>query len=308
MAGERFHAFDSLRAAAMLLGIFFHASLAYVDPPQTYWIVQDESRSLGFGAFAWASHSFRMQLFFVMAGFFARLLLDRYGARRFARHRMVRVALPFGVGILLDNAIQQSFLHFTFAAGVVIPDSVATARSAALPLSASNYLQHFSLGIYWFLEYLLCFSMIAWVWRWAPPSASVARIHGALDRSFASLVRSAWKPWLLAVPTAALLSFDDQWGVGSPAGLLPQALWLGYYGLFFAFGWALNRYPDLLGDLTGTGNRDGALAIGVGAIALGGAVATPTPRPAAVRQMRSNLRRSFRVSSFALQLRNAGAR
>ena len=37
----------------------------------------------------------------------------------------------------------------------------------------------------------------------------------------------------------------------------------------------------------------------------GGAVATPAPRPSALRQMRSNLRRAFRVSSFAMQLRKA---
>jgi len=42
--------------------------------------------------------------------------------------------------------------------------------------------------------------------------------------------------------------------------------------------------------------------------AFGGAVATPEPRPSAVRQMRTNLRRSFRVSSFALQLRDAEQR
>ena len=42
--------------------------------------------------------------------------------------------------------------------------------------------------------------------------------------------------------------------------------------------------------------------------AYGGAVAATTPRPSAVRQMRTNLRRSFRVSSFAMELRNAELR
>lgn len=37
----------------------------------------------------------------------------------------------------------------------------------------------------------------------------------------------------------------------------------------------------------------------------GGAGGAPTLRPSALRQMRTNLRRSFRVSSFAMQLRNA---
>ncbi len=42
--------------------------------------------------------------------------------------------------------------------------------------------------------------------------------------------------------------------------------------------------------------------------ALGGAATTPAPRPSEVRRMRTDLRRSFRVSSFALRLRGAGAR
>jgi DNA-binding PadR family transcriptional regulator len=42
--------------------------------------------------------------------------------------------------------------------------------------------------------------------------------------------------------------------------------------------------------------------------AYGGAVEATRPRPSAVRKMRTNLRRSFRVSSFAMQLRNAELR
>ena len=42
--------------------------------------------------------------------------------------------------------------------------------------------------------------------------------------------------------------------------------------------------------------------------AYGGAVAATPPRPSAVRQMRTNLRRAFRVSSFAMELRNAELR
>ena len=47
---ERYHAFDALRAGAMLLGIFFHASLAYIEPNPASWIVQDTERSIGFAA------------------------------------------------------------------------------------------------------------------------------------------------------------------------------------------------------------------------------------------------------------------
>ena len=42
--------------------------------------------------------------------------------------------------------------------------------------------------------------------------------------------------------------------------------------------------------------------------AIGGPATAPDPDSSAVRQMRTNLRRAFRVSAFARQLRDAGAR
>ncbi|MCZ6784202.1 MAG: acyltransferase family protein [Proteobacteria bacterium] len=288
-ADERFHAFDSLRAAAMLLGIFFHASLAYVDPPLSFWVVQDESRHLGFGVFAWVSHSFRMQLFFVIAGFFARLVFHRYGSWRYTRHRAVRLALPFIVGVLLNNAIQGSFFHYTYAAGLVVPDAAEMAAAAAQPFGWASYFDHFSLGVYWFLEYLICFSAAALATL--ALGARTRRYRGtaggaALDRRLAALVRSPWKPGWLAMPHAALLYWTGEWGVGSPAGILPELVWLLYYGSFFGFGWALHRQPALLGDLRKGTGRDLFCALVVGAAALGisvaGYVGEP-PAPAVLR-------------------------
>ena len=278
----RFYAFDSLRAAAMLLGIFFHASLAYVDPPLPFWVVQDQSRHAAFGIFAWASHSFRMQLFFVMAGFFARLVFHRYGPTRYARHRAVRLAVPFAVGVIADNAIQQSFFHYTFAAGLVVPDAAELAHQAAEPLSWAGYLTHFKLGIYWFLEYLIVFSVAALALAWPSRVASglgAAPWGASFDRRVAVLVRSPWKSLWLAAPAAALLYTTDEWGVGSPAGLLPEIVWLLYYGIFFGFGWALHRQPALLEWLQRGARRDLVAALGVAPLALGCSVVGYTGAP-----------------------------
>lgn len=269
----RYHALDSLRAAAMLLGVFFHASLAYVDPPQTYWVVQDERRQLAFGVFAWASHSFRMQVFFVMAGFFARLLYERYGPRRFASHRAVRILLPFAVGVLLDNAIQLAAFHHAYVTGLFVPHAADMAAIAALPPDGATYLQHFRLGIYWFLEYLLVFSigvlLIGPITRWA----SAGRFRARIERGFESLIDSPWRAFALAVPHAVLLRLLGAWGVGSPQRVLPEPLWVLYYGIFFVVGWAFHRQPRALNDLQLCFRRDLLTAIPVGALALGGGVA-----------------------------------
>ncbi|MBW2314363.1 MAG: acyltransferase family protein [Deltaproteobacteria bacterium] len=269
-APERYHAFDALRASAMLLGVFFHASLAYVEPVQPYWIVQDANRSLAFGAFAWASHSFRMQTFFAMSGFFARLLCQRRGARAFARHRTLRILLPFTVGVALDNLIQQSFLSWAHASSLFTPHALEMATIAGETLSPASYVRNFRLGVYWFLEYLAVLSLVVWLCSfWRPPtdppegrSPSLTRLLGSRSRAF-----------LLALPHAALLWPMEPWGVGSPTGLLPELSWLAYYGLFFAFGWFLHLHRDQLTDLVSGWRRDLTLAAPVGAAALAGAVA-----------------------------------
>ena len=271
----RYDAFDALRGGAMLLGIFFHASLAYIGPVQSFWIVQDTSHNLGFGAFAWASHSFRMQTFFAMSGFFARLLGERRGASAFARHRALRIAVPFAIGVMLDNLIQQSFLSWAHASSFFTPHAAGLAAVAAEPLSAGSYVRNFNLGVYWFLEYLGVFSLAAWVCvlRGVPSPAECTPRRDALERALRSLLDSRSRAFVLAVPHTALLLSMQPWGVGSPAGLLPEGVWLAYYGVFFALGWYLHVRRDGLVELLSGWRSDLALALPVGALALSGAVA-----------------------------------
>src|SRR5262249_39082257 len=62
------------------------------------WAVQDVSTSPLVTMFMTASHSFRMETFFLLAGFFSHLTLHRKGAAEFVRSRVLRIAVPFVVG------------------------------------------------------------------------------------------------------------------------------------------------------------------------------------------------------------------
>ncbi|MFK7960666.1 MAG: acyltransferase family protein [Phycisphaerales bacterium] len=91
----RRHDLDALRAAAMLLGIVLHGLLAFVDVP---WPVQDIERVPWLGLpLAWI-HGFRMQLFFLISGFFTAMLWRRRGLGGLLRHRGKRIGLPFALG------------------------------------------------------------------------------------------------------------------------------------------------------------------------------------------------------------------
>ena len=58
---------DALRAAAMLLGIVYHAALSFSLGEG--WLVQDPKQSRALYVFQAFVHGFRMQLFMLLSGF-----------------------------------------------------------------------------------------------------------------------------------------------------------------------------------------------------------------------------------------------
>ena len=90
---DRLHALDGLRAFALFLGIYFHASLSFM-PGVEQWVVTDTSTSGAIWIVSGFSHLFRMSLFFFIAGYFARLVYHRKGFVYFVRDRAKRIALP----------------------------------------------------------------------------------------------------------------------------------------------------------------------------------------------------------------------
>ena len=78
----------------MLLGIVIHASIPYFFPKgNSLWPVDDE-QSLVLWVVYESIHVWRMPAFFLLAGFFAHLLLERRTTRAFIRNRIERIAVP----------------------------------------------------------------------------------------------------------------------------------------------------------------------------------------------------------------------
>jgi hypothetical protein len=95
----RYHALDRVRATAMLLGVVYHSLMfrmfvgaATPGPPGMG----------GRGADAYFQdwlHSFRMPLFFLISGFFGRMMLEKYGTGRYLRKRWSRIGVPLVLGM-----------------------------------------------------------------------------------------------------------------------------------------------------------------------------------------------------------------
>ena len=76
---ERYHGLDFVRAVAMMLGVVLHISMFFRDDFPHHWLA-GEYRGDAINTFlVKAIHFFRMQLFMLLAGFFAELVLQKKG-------------------------------------------------------------------------------------------------------------------------------------------------------------------------------------------------------------------------------------
>jgi len=230
----RFHYMDNLRALAMLSGVLFHAALAYSPLAHDYVPTADRGQSDAVDACIWFLHLFRMPLFFVVAGFFAALLVARRGMGGLFRNRVRRIALPFVVfWPLVYLALDRGTMHA--AATVRHPSPLLAlirkyAQAHGLPeqLPGTSHL--------WFLYYLMFFYVLAWSAR----NFELARLGRFLPR-----LHPAWLLGLLPlvlVPSLASVSAPNP----APESFFPQFWAFGFYGPFFACGYLLHAHEGVI--------------------------------------------------------------
>ena len=239
---------DGLRAGTMIVGIFFHAALSFMDSPIFSWPVQDRSHHWLVDLAVWAVRGFSMQVFFLVAGFFAHLLYHRYGPLAFVRQRLVRIGVPFVAGVLL----LVPAIHCVWIYGVYKSSIIGANLTAWQAISG-----HFGSGEYfrtlgpvhlWFLYYLMFF-YAGMMLGMAVMGRLVRRpALEQVDRAFRWIVRTPWVPVIMAVPTTVVFYKMKGPSMGDHPSVtfVPDLSLLLYYGLFFGFGWLLNRQPEIL--------------------------------------------------------------
>jgi fucose 4-O-acetylase-like acetyltransferase len=173
LAASRDHALDALRAFAMLLGIGIHGLLAYTTEPVPFWCAHDVKTSILADLYIFTVHDFRMQLFFLLSGYFAALTAGRRGVVALLKHRFVRVGVPLFVGLLtIQPLVQLMWLYGDEKALAVVSADLGYAFDAGRT-TAQMIDQHFLTGEFlkyitpfhmWFLYYLLYFFAAAALW------------------------------------------------------------------------------------------------------------------------------------------------
>jgi Acyltransferase family. len=105
---QREYFLDSIRAWLMLLGIPFHISLIYSSHT---WHVNSAEPSWWLTLFNDVIHSFRMQVFFVISGYFSYMLFLRYPMKKWWKVRVERVGIPMLTAIPLLTVPQFLMLQ-----------------------------------------------------------------------------------------------------------------------------------------------------------------------------------------------------
>lgn len=239
-AQPRYHYMDNLRALALLVGVIFHAGLSFTYIFHEVWPTADTQSSLAADYFLWFFHTFRMPLFFLIAGFFAHLLIQKRGTGGFIKHRFIRITLPFLVfWPLCLAAIIAIFVYaaknmpvHTFIIDMIrmSMENPEAMQGQEPPLSTTHL---------WFLYYLTIFcAAAALIHRFAP-----------LKERVATLLTHPVSLLLVFPLLTALFTINKYMPHPAPEKIIPELWALGFFGLFFLVGWALFVKQEVISNL-----------------------------------------------------------
>ena len=239
---ERLHALDAVRGFALIAGVVLHATMSFLPGFGAQgWPLTDNSSSVALGVTFYVIHIFRMTTFFVIAGFFGRVLLHRGGVRAFVSNRSTRVVIPLVVGWIVFFPMVATAM--VWARGEAPPPGEIL-RQAALS---------FPLAHLWFLYVLTLMYVAALIVRHGmiQPIDRTGHLREWVDRQLRRLTTWSVLPLVLAAPLLGVLALSPAWarwfGIPTPdTSLIPNVPAMVAFGTAFLFGWLLQRQPDLL--------------------------------------------------------------
>ncbi len=263
--GERLSAFDALRSGAMVVGVLFHASVAYQQAPlgSLLWPVHDPAATPAFDVLFWWTRGIQIPLFFLISGFFAAAAVERRGARAFVSSRVRRLLGPLTLGCVTVLPV----LYYVWCWGWVRSQRCTVREVRALKFDdfaiQSGF---FGPGHLWFLEDLFVVS-IAFAVLCATRAARTRETSQRGAERMGALGSWGAAPGL-AVLSAAVLFLDPVAVSGFRNSFVPSPARIGYHALFFVVGVALHCRPEALARLAGRALPLLAASVAAGAVAV----------------------------------------
>ena len=247
MDQHRYTGLDALRGSMMMLGIVLHASMFYLAaPPPTIVLPLDRNTSYLFDVLFHLIHQFRMPAFFVLAGFFTALLVEKRGLRGTYHNRASRILAPLLAGALTVVPLTAWWLiafmlSARFGTHDLIPDLDAVKQLAAEIAAKGGTVDEPAVAHLWFLYYLCQFYLLI------PLCQYLAAQGVPLLRRWQHWPQSSLLLLVLTLHTAATL-WPFRGGQVHEGYLYLKPHWpsLLYFGSFFVCGYVLHHRRALL--------------------------------------------------------------
>ena len=245
---QRYIGLDALRGFMMMLGIVLHASLLYLQsPPPAMPVPTDRNNSYAFDLIFDFIHDFRMPAFFVLAGFFTSLLVEKRGLRGTYQNRVSRILLPLIAALFLILPVTgmlmfDFFLSVRFGTHDLIPDLQALKKFGA-EISAKRGVPagRPMLGHLWFLYYLCMFYLLI------PPCRWLARRSARHSAAIGRWLNTPYAFLALTILTAVTLwPFQGGQVHEGFVYFIPHLPSLAYYGSFFVVGYLFHTQREFL--------------------------------------------------------------
>ncbi len=253
MDERRHYGLDALRGFMMILGIVLHAALLYLtSPPLAAPIPTDRNNAVVFDVIFAFIHDFRMPTFFLLAGFFTALLVEKRGIGGTLKNRASRILLPLLAALVVilppTGLLTLDFmLAARFGTHELLPNLPQLRQLAAeIAAKTGEPPGRFPLGHLWFLYYLCMFYLLIGPLHWliarcrrlgvGQPEGVFAR---ALGHPFMMLVFALWTALTLWPFKGGQVHEGFVYFAPHPPSLL-------YYGSFFVLGYVFHIHRSFL--------------------------------------------------------------
>ena len=238
---KRYYAFDSLRATMMLLGVVLHSAMTYSSKHEIPFPLKAKETSDVFYFLLYFIHTFRMPLFFLIAGFFGALLFYKKSPEEMIKNRFRRIFLPFVVFLfVLQPLISYAFKYSNAVFNGEIPISLSKHFS-----SIWSYVP-FTLGHLWFLYYLLIISALVYLFSKLTKPISASTFDKLFDKTFKN---PAFRLLTMTTISFIILFLFGAKSFETSINLIPDFGILTYYFAFYITGWLLYRKKELVNTL-----------------------------------------------------------
>ena len=229
---SRIYGFDALRATAMWLGVILHSIIFFKQNPAENWPHDQYLFSAGLEWLYEFIHSFRMPLFFLVAGYFSKVVIEKSGLNIFVNQRVQRILIPFIIGLIV--IVPLTLLPFHFHRYYY---DEGNTFNTAVSLSLSQIIRWNGMAHLWFLYYLLIFYSIS--------ALMIAGSRKLANKPIVLKTTQVSRPGILIMPLISIIAI---WAIltyfksASPpvyTGIRISEFYLGYYGFFYLSGWII---------------------------------------------------------------------